>query len=176
MANREALRELQTRLANRLKAARTEGVSVSWLAVRAGEGNYLFPLALSGEIFPLTSLQVVPYSRQWFMGVINLRGGLYGVVDLARFMAIGTAPVRTEQSLAESSVITFNSALELNCAVMVDGLAGLRKREAFSEAVAPPAGSPVYFGNKFTDLSGVQWQEINLRTLSQFPEFLSISA
>ena len=176
MANREALGELQTRLASRLEAVRREDVPGAWLAVRAGEGNYLFPLALSGEIFPLTSLQVVPYSRQWFMGVINLRGGLYGVVDLARFMAIGTAPVRTEQSLAESSVITFNSALELNCAVMVDGLAGLRKREAFSEAVAPPAGSPVYFGNKFTDLSGVQWQEINLRTLSQFPEFLSISA
>ena len=60
MANREALRELQTRLASRLQAARTEGVSISWLAVKAGEANYLFPLALSGEIFPLTTVQVVP--------------------------------------------------------------------------------------------------------------------
>ncbi|HPH14911.1 MAG TPA: chemotaxis protein CheW, partial [Burkholderiaceae bacterium] len=31
MANREALRELQTRLASRLQAAREEGVAVSWL-------------------------------------------------------------------------------------------------------------------------------------------------
>lgn len=176
MANREALRELQTRLASRLKTARSEGVSVSWLAVRAGEENYLFPLALSGEIFPLTSLQVVPYSKPWFMGVINLRGGLYGVVDLAGFLANGTVPGRTEQSLSESSVITFSAALEINCALMVDNLAGLRKREAFTEAVAPPEGSPIFFGHRFTDLSGVQWQEINLRTLAQFPEFLSITA
>lgn len=176
MANREALRELQIRLASRLKAASSEGVAISWLAVTVGDENYLFPLAQSGEIFPLANLQVVPYSRPWFMGVVNLRGGLFGVVDLASFMGDGTLRVRTEQSLAESSVITFNSALELNCALMVDGLAGLRKHDAFTSVVAPPEGSPAYFGSRFTDLNGVSWQEINLRALSQFPEFLSISA
>ena len=35
MANREAIRELQTRLASRLRTARDEGLSVSWLAVKA---------------------------------------------------------------------------------------------------------------------------------------------
>ena len=53
---------------------------------------------------------------------------------------------------------------------------GLRKHDAFTSAVAPPEGSPAYFGSRFTDLNGVSWQEINLRSLSQFPEFLSISA
>ena len=76
MANREALRELQTRLASRLQAARTEGVSVAWLAVRVGGRNLLFPLGQSGEIFPLSSLQVVPYARDWFRGVLNIRGCL----------------------------------------------------------------------------------------------------
>lgn len=176
MANREALRELQTRLASRLQAARSERVSASWLAVRAGDENYLFPLAQSGEIFPLTSVQAVPYSRPWFMGVIHLRGGLYGVVDLAAFMVDGVPRARTEQALAESSIITFNAALELNCALLVDGLAGLRKRESFSAAVASPQGAPAYFGNRFTDLDGVSWQEINLQSLSQQSEFLRISA
>ena len=60
MANRAALKELQTRLATRLLAARTEGVSIAWLAVKAGTGNYLFPLVQSGEIFPLANLQPVP--------------------------------------------------------------------------------------------------------------------
>ncbi len=176
MANREALRELQTRLASRLKAARSEGVSASWLAVKAGEANYLFPLAQSGEIFPLVNVQHVPYSRPWFMGVINLRGGLYGVVDLASFLTDGSTSARTEQSLAQASVVTLNAMLELNVALMVDALAGLRKRDAFSEAVSPPADSPVYFGSRFIDLNGVPWQEINLQSLSQLPEFLSISA
>lgn len=176
MANREALRELQTRLASRLLAARSEAVSASWLAVKAGEVNCLFPLAQSGEIFPLANVQGVPYSRPWFMGVVNLRGGLFGVVDLASFMGDGSIPARTEQSLTESSVITFNAALELNCALMVDTLAGLRKREAFSDAVAPPEGSPVYFGSLFIDHNGVRWQEINLQSLSQRSEFLRIGA
>lgn len=176
MANREALRELQTRLASRLKVAHSEGMSPSWLAVRAGEASYLFPLAQSGEIFSLAPIQAVPYCHPWFMGVVNLRGGLYGVVDLASFASDRLSRVRTEQALSESNLITFNGALELNCALMVDGLAGLRKREAFSEAVAPPAGSPSYFGLRFTDLSGKFWQEINLQSLSQLPEFLGISA
>ena len=176
MANREALRELQTRLASRLQAARSEGVSAAWLAVNAGGENYLFPLVQSGEIFPLANIQAVPYSRPWFMGVMNLRGGLFGVVDLASFLGDGALRARTEQSLAESSVVTFNIALDINCALMVDGLAGLRKADAFTSAYAPAAGSPSCFGNRFTDLNGVHWQEINLRALAQTPEFLSISA
>lgn len=176
MAKREALRELQTRLASRLQAARTEGVSVAWLAVKAGDANYLFPLAQSGEIFPLAQVQRVPYTRPWFMGVVNLRGGLFGVVDLAAFIAGGVPASRTDQSLAQASVVTFNTALDMNCALLVDTLAGLRKREAFASSVAPPAGSPAYFGQRLTDGQDVQWQEINLQALVQLTEFLSISA
>lgn len=176
MANREALRELQTRLASRLQAARNEGVSVAWLAVKAGDRNYLFPLAQSGEIFPLAQVQRVPYTRSWFLGVVNLRGGLFGVVDLAGFIAGRTTASRTEQSLAQASVVTFNTALDINCALLVDALAGLRKREAFASSVASPAGSPACFGQVLTDGQGAQWQEINLQTLVQSTEFLSISA
>jgi twitching motility protein PilI len=177
MANREALRELQSRLASRLKAANTEGVSASWLAVKAGGTNYLFPLAQSGEIFPLANIQGVPYSRPWFRGVINLRGGLYGVVDLAGFIANdGAVTAGSEQMLAESSVITLNAALEVNCALMVQSLAGLRHRDAFSGSDAPTEDAPTYFGPRYTDLAGEPWQEINLRALSQLPQFLSISA
>lgn len=176
MANREALRELQTRLASRLQAARTGPATLSWLAVRAGQANYLFPLEQAGEIFPLANVQHVPYCRAWFMGVTNLRGGLFGVVDLASFVDDGAKRTKTEQVLAQASVITFGASLELNCALMVDALAGLRKPEAFSEEAPPAPGSPVYCGKRFVEPGGVQWQEIKLQTLSQYPEFLNISA
>lgn len=173
MANREALRELQTRLASRLQAAREEGVAVSWLAVKATGVNYIFPLAQSGEIFPLASLQPVPYSQPWFLGVINLRGGLHGVVDLAGF--VGTAS-RNGRVSADARVITLNAALEVNCALMVDSLVGLRNLASFASSVAPDSGAPAFFGNRYTDLGGDVWQEIDLRSLSQFPGFLNISA
>ena len=176
MANREALRELQARLARRLQAARTEGVTVSWLAVVAGGTNYLFSLAQAGEIFPLSAVQPVPYTRPWFRGVMNLRGGLFAVVDLASFVSGRPAPVRTEQSLADACVVTLNTALEVNCALMVDSLAGLRNVDAFSGFEAPAPDAPNYVGNTYTDSAGQPWQEINLQALSRLPEFLNISA
>lgn len=175
MANREALRDLQARLASRLQAAKAEGLSISWLAVRAGGVDYLLPLAQSGEIFPLPTVQAVPYSQSWFLGVVNLRGGLYGVVDLATFI-VGKAPVRNEQYWAEASVVTFNAALDINCALVIDSLSGLRHVGAFSGSEPPPEGAPPYFGNRYVDADGSRWQEINLQQLSQMSEFLSISA
>ena len=176
MANREALRELQTRLANRLQAARSEGVQASWLAVEAAGSRYLFPLAQSGEIFPFTSTQPVPYTQGWFLGVANLRGGLYGVVDLAGFVGARPTAQRAEAGRAESRVVALGATLEVNCALLIDKLAGLRNAEAFAAVSEPPAGAPSYFGNGYTDADGAYWQEINLQALSQQPQFLSISA
>ncbi|MEO8857354.1 MAG: chemotaxis protein CheW [Burkholderiaceae bacterium] len=178
MANREAIRQLQARLASRLKAARDEGLSVSWLALKAGGFNYLFPLTQSGEIFPISSLQPIPYARPWFRGVVNLRGGLYGVVDVARFLSQdeSAAPASVAPTPTEAIVVTLNPGLDVNCALLVDALSGLRSPEAFVAAQAPDADAPVFFGNRFTDASGEFWQEINLQTLSRFPRFLSITA
>ena len=176
MANREALRELQSRLASRLQAARTEGVQASWLAVETAGSRFLFPLAQSGEIFPFSSAQPVPYTQAWFLGVANLRGGLYGVVDFASFVG-GRAPTpRSDATHAESRLVALNSLLEVNCALLIDRLAGLRKLDAFSSSSEPPEGSPTYFGSGYTDANGEYWQEINLQALSQQPQFLSISA
>jgi twitching motility protein PilI len=176
MANREALRELQSRLASRLQAARTEGVQSAWLAVESAGNRYLFPLTQSGEIFPYTATQAVPYTQAWFLGVANLRGGLFGVIDLGSFVA-GQAPAqRSDASRAESRLVALNTLLEINCALLVDRLAGLRSLEAFSTSTEAPAGSPDYFGSGYTDANGAYWQEINLQALSQQPQFLSISA
>ena len=124
MANRQALRELQSRLAERLQLARTEGVTPSWLAVEAGGKNYLFPLAQSGEIFPWVSTQPVSYTQSWFIGVANLRGGLFGVVDLAGYVGGHATTPRNDLARSESRFVSINSALEVNCVLQIDGLAG----------------------------------------------------
>ena len=95
MANKQALREFQSRLAERLQSARTSGVAASWLAVEAGAARLLFPLSHAGEIFSWTDVQRVPYVQHWFMGVANLRGGLSAVVDLASFVQDAAARART---------------------------------------------------------------------------------
>lgn len=175
MANREALRELQIRLANRLQAARSETVSMSsWLAVESAGERYLLPLTQAGEIFPWTSVQPVPYTRDWFLGVANLRGGLTGIVDLARLM--GHGGVRSELALSESSLLAFHVALEVNAALLVDRLAELRKTEAFARSEPPADDAPDFFGTTYIEAGGTRWQELNLQVLSQHPAFLGIGA
>ena len=179
MANREALRDLQSRLASRLQAARTEGVRLSWLAIEAGGKKYLLPLHQSGEIFSWESALGVPYTQAWFLGVSNLRGGLFGVVELARFIADSGATEQTpahEAARPDSYLIALNAALDVNCALLVDKLDGLRSVESFASTALPLDDNPVYFGNVYTDANGERWQEINLQSLSLQPHFLSISA
>jgi twitching motility protein PilI len=176
MANRDALRAFQSRLASRLQAARTSDVSASWLAVEAGEANYLFPLGHAGEIFPWMAPQAVPYTAPWFLGVANLRGGLYGVVELSTF-ATGAAPTAgSESARAQSRLVALNELLEVNCALLIDRLVGLRGVDAFVSSRPPGADAPVWFGHSYIDAAGGSWQEVNLQALSQQSQFLSIGA
>lgn len=178
MANRQALRELQTRLAERLQAARTQtSQGASWLAVQAGGRNYLLPLEQAGEIFPWPGVLRVPYTSVWFWGVANLRGHLAGVVDLCAYL--GHPVERTEQSLQEVSLLVLNPALQVNVALVVDRLLGLRGADDFA-APSATMDAPEAFSEaqreaeRYTDHAGNVWQVLHLRQLVQSPEFLSI--
>ena len=176
MANRQALRELQTRLAEKLQTARTQGVAASWLAVEAGGLKYLFPLSQSGEIFPWVMTQPVPYTQHWFSGVANLRGGLFGVVDLASFVSGKPPPPKNELARSDARLVAFNTALAVNCALLIDKLSGLRNQEAFVDFSPSKPDAPDFFGNCYVDVHGASWQEINLQLLAQQAHFLTIGA
>lgn len=181
MANRQALRELQNRLAVRLQAAQQEGVSVVWLAAESGGLRYLFPLNQAGEIFPWSLLHKVPHTQSWFLGVANLRGGLFGVVDFASIVRNSADDVqvaivsRNELSLAETSLLAFNPALGVQSVLVIDKLLGLRGGEAFISFEDSDASQVGWFGPVYLDEAGVRWQEIDLQLLAQDSSFLNIS-
>ena len=185
MANREALRELQTRLASRLKAARTEARQASWLAVECGGQGFLFPLGTAGEIFPVGTLLPVAHSQPWFAGVANLRGGLHGVVDLASFLGLRPTAIAQEGMREQARLLALNPALGSQCALLVERLAGLRAADAL---VAEPddepddefdderVARPAFAGRRWRDAAGRVWQEIDLAALSTNEQFLGIAA
>ena len=177
MANRQALRELQTRLAARLQQARTEGVAAGWLAVELMGLKCLLPLAQSGEIFPIATVQKVPYTQDWFMGVSNLRGGLYGIVDLACFIS-GTLTHRNfDGGIREQArLVALNSAMEVNCAVLIDRLGGLRGVADFVSRESAPEGSPDFMSAQYVDKAGLTWIELDLQQLARSADFLGIAA
>ena len=171
MANKQALRDLQARLAERLQAARTQVRGQSWLAIECSGRGFLLPLREAGEIFALTPILPVPYSHRWFLGVANLRGHLHGVVDLAGFLGVKTHEAGREQS----RLVGFNAALDINCVLMVDRLSGLRSDDELTpepqdDAVARPA----FAGAVLRDASGRLWQELKLAALVGDEAFLKI--
>ena len=171
MAKRDALRELQSRLAERMHDARHQARGPSWLAVECRGQGLLFPLHQAGEIFPLMPLVAVPHTQSWFAGVANLRGGLFGVVDLARFLGIEGSDGPREQS----RVVAFNASLGLNCALRVDRLAGLRSAEQLVAEDRGQGERPRFAGARYRDEQGRGWQEILLADLAADERFLAIA-
>lgn len=179
MANKQALRELQTRLAERMQAARTQPRGQSWLAVECRGHGLLLPLEQAGEIFTLVPLLPVPHTQPWFAGVANLRGGLHGVVDLARFLGLPEATA-AEAGREQTRLIALGAALGLNVALMVDRLAGLRAIDQLQPDTdggdRPEAARPSFAPTRWRDHVGRSWQALDLDALAHDVRFVSIVA
>lgn len=173
MAKKEALRELQSRLAERLQAARTQQRGRSWLAVESAARGFLFPLKEAGEIFALAPLVPVPHTHRWFLGVSNLRGHLHGVVDLAGFLGV-KATDTPQPGQQQGQLVGFNQTLDLNCVLLVDKLAGLRSEEQLNREPDDSTPKPSFVGARYRDASGRAWQELNLAALAGDEAFLRI--
>jgi twitching motility protein PilI len=176
--NRQSLKDLQERLAQRLTAAKSEAATASWLALEAGGERYLVPLVQSGEIFPWATVQVVPYTKPWYVGVASLRGGLHGVVDLSRL--VGRATASTAPGLgrvtSESRLVSLHTALGVNAVLWIDRLLGLRNPAMFSAIAPRPLDAPAFFARCLIDIQGQSWQELDLQVLATDSEFLAVAA
>ena len=173
MANKEALRELQGRLAERLQEARELEPTVGWLAVESAGYPFLLPLVEAGEIFQPGVLVTVPHVVPWFLGVANLRGALTGVVDLAGFLGLRErvpAAVRDQARL-----VAFNPKQEINVALLVDRLAGLRNADQLTPEAASDPAPPAFVGARYRDVAGRVWQELSLAVLARDERFLRIA-
>ncbi len=169
---REALVKLQTRLAEQLALAKTQVPGRSWLAVECAGLGFLFPLKEAGEIFPMAQVLGVPHTSPWFLGVANLRGHLHGVVDLARFLGLRSEAVYRDQS----RMVVFNPGFQLNCALVVDRLAGLRNEVEIQLEPDEGDARPPFVSDRYRDQNGRVWQELKLASLANTEAFLKIVA
>lgn len=181
MANKEALRALQQRLAERLQTVREQAPTRSWLAVEIAGHGFLLPLDQSGEIFPLSTIHPVPHSQPWFQGVANLRGQLHGVVDLAGFLGLprrsARMPSDTPTSRDAGRLVAFNARLQVNVALLIDRLLGLRNPGSLQAvAQADEAGKPHFIGQQMSDAQGRIWHELDLSALVSDEAFARIDA
>jgi twitching motility protein PilI len=170
MAHTEARADAHTQLVEPPHDAKSTPHERSWLAVESAGRRFLFPLTEAGEIFPMAPLMPMPHSQVWFLGVANLRGHLHGVVDLGRFLGLASPDLLREPPM----LVAFNTAYEVNAALRVDRLAGLRTEADFSPDSAPDAAAPSFVGQRLCDAGGRVWQEIRLAALVRHEAFLKI--
>jgi twitching motility protein PilI len=176
MANKEALRDLQSRLAERMQQARTRTDTVqSWLAVECRGLGVLLPLEQAGEIHAYSQPTHVPHTRPWFRGVVNLRGALFGTVDIGEYLglpALPDAPVSREQA----RLVALSPLFGVNCAIVVDRLAGLKRADQLHRENGTPEDSmPSFAGKQWVDVEGRAWQEIRLTELARDEQFLAVA-
>lgn len=173
MSQKEALRELQGRLAERLQDAQELDHTSGWLAVEVAGNGLLLPLSEAGEIFPLSTVLPVPHTHAWFLGICNLRGTLAGVVDLAGFLGLRdrVPPLVREQA----RVVAFNPVLGINGALLVDRLLGLRHLEQLVPEAERDPTLPDFVAGTWRDADR-SWQVLRLDVLARDERFLRIVA
>ena len=114
----------------------------------------------------------VPLTQPWFLGLANIRGNLYSVVDFAGFL--GREAVVPHGAGGQSRLILFGPrAGDMNVGVVVQRVLGLRNIAEL--APAPPLpDAPAWYGQRWMDADGGAWQEIDLARLAADPAFLQV--
>ncbi len=169
MAKKTSLREFQESVVARLKAAGTAGAAQvsSKMGVQVGREKWLVNLSDVGEVVPVPPLLPVPLTKPWFLGVANVRGVLYSVVDLAHFM--GGEPTQIN---VDSRLLLANGKYRINAGLVVHHMLGLKNPEQF-QAGDPSPRTP-WVAAEYVDGDGEIWRELGMPGLLNDPGFLNV--
>lgn len=164
------LRLFQQELATRLASKTTAQVESSRLGLACAGQNWLVRLSDAAEVIAVPPVATVPLTKPWFTGVANIRGNLYSVVDLARFL--GREPGVMPAGGGQQRLLVFGQRTgELRAGIVVQRVLGLRNITELAPAAASDAAPP-WYRQRWMDAGGCAWQEIDLTRLAQDPAFL----
>ena len=161
------LRTFQQELSARLLTKTAAQVESSRLGLSSGGDRWLIRLTDAGEVVSLPEIVPVPLTRPWYLGVANIRGNLFSVIDFGKFLA-REAPAAGGQPRL---VLFGPRAGELNAGIVVHRVLGLRNIAELAPA-SPPHDAPAWYAQRWMDGDGNAWQEIDLALLAVDPAFL----
>jgi twitching motility protein PilI len=170
-AARVDLRSFQQELATRLAAKTAAQVESSRLGLASGSERWLIRLSDAGEVIAVPQIVPVPLTQRWFLGLANIRGNLFSVIDFPAFL--GNAPVVLD-NLARLILLNTRGG-EQNAGIVVQRVLGLRNLAQLSP-VHDDTKRAEWHVARWIDAEGVTWQEIDLGKLSRDAAFLQVSA
>lgn len=162
MSKRLNLREFQQNLIDRLQMTELSESRVSTLGVEIAGKNWLVDMTDIGEVLPLPPLTAVPFTKSWFRGVANVRGNLYGVIDMASYGHGGAV-----SGGSNNRVLLVSERHAFNAALLVDRVLGLRDARNWQN-------KEVDGQVEYQDESGVPWFKLDVPGLLEQSDFLQI--
>jgi twitching motility protein PilI len=166
------LRAFQQELATRLAAKTAAQVEQSRLGIACAGEQWLIRLSDAGEVIAVPQTASVPLTKPWYLGIANIRGNLYGVIDFAGFLGHPLEPIAPGAS--QTRLVLFGPrAGELRAGLIVHRVLGLRNLGELARS-EPPADAPEWYGPRWTETGGAVWQEIDLARLAQDAAFLQV--
>jgi twitching motility protein PilI len=165
MSKRINLREFQQSLIDRLQSADPSEYRHSKLGVIIAGQRWLVDVLDIGAVSPVPTLTEVSFAKAWFRGVASVRGNLYGVVDIAAYLRLGTL---SEDSL--NRVLLLAERYAFNSAFLVDRVVGLRDTTRWRQNHED--GKHL----EYQDEQGAVWYRLDVKALLEQAEFLQIGA
>ena len=170
-AARLDLRSFQQELATRLAAKTAAQVESSRLGLASGSERWLIRLSDAGEVIAVPPIVPVPLTQAWFLGLANIRGNLFSVIDFPAFL--GHPPVVLD-NLARLILVNARNG-EQNAGIVVQRVLGLRNLTQMRRDPRETDG-PSWHVEQWLDDEGAAWQEIDLGKLGRDPAFLHVGA
>jgi twitching motility protein PilI len=166
---RTNLRVFQNELVSRIMAPAAVEEAVSQLGFAAGNERWLCRLQQVEEVLVPPPITPVPLTQPWFLGLTNVRGNLYSVIDFSSFL--GKTPVihNTDARL----VLLSRSTGTINTALLVQQVYGLRSVKGFAPT-GQGAQDSVWNVQNWMDAEGHAWHEVGLSKLVQDSGFQHI--
>lgn len=165
MSRRISLREFQESLVRRLAEAHDTDRR-TLLAVEALREHWLVDLTDTGEILPVPALAPVPLTQEWYRGIANVRGTLYGVVDFSAFH--NGKPV-TPAGFAR--LLLLHPRHGTNSALLFSRTTGLRSPDEF-DTDGGPADTRPWVAGRFRDVQERIWLRLDVPALINHRDFL----
>lgn len=169
MAKNSNLREFQEAILLKLKnvAEQVDVVSTSRLGITVGSKRLLVDLNDISEVIPVPTVQSVPLTQPWFLGVANIRGNLFNVSDFAQF--VGLPPIL---KTASNRVLLLSSQATTQAALLISSLIGLRNIDNFKVKTISNDIDFSYCKTAYEDAEGNDWFEVDMDQLVNDKNFV----
>lgn len=170
--SRQSLRDYQRQLAERTTSAQESPAGSSrQLSFLAAGSGWLINLNDATEIMPVPAMTPVPGTQAWFLGLINHRGKLTGVIDFDHFLGGQSASSKTLGRL-----IVLSDRFPTACALRVAAVTGLidfsdvADTEADQSSAASITAKPIWQG-ECVRIRDTSWHRLYVQALMEDPRF-----